>query len=315
MFIYYFVFISLLFGLELLYLKLADRYSIIDKPNERSSHVLPTIRGGGIIFILAAIGFSLVNQFAFPYLILALILIGIVSFLDDLKGLPRRVRFFTHMLAIFLLLVQSDFLEFNWTLIPLFIFFIGIVNAYNFMDGINGITGFFSLAVLLPFWYFEQDALYKEFFGVIILSAIVFLFFNARVKARCFAGDIGSVGMAIIVLFIILHKIVETGNWLYIFTLLVYGVDSIFTIGQRLLQGENIFNAHRKHFYQLLANEYKLPHLLISLTYAFLQLGLNEWLFIIQPSVRLMLFVTLGICFFYMVLKIFLLKKLDRGNV
>lgn len=314
MYLYYFVFFVVLFCVELIYLKLADRYAIIDRPNERSSHTLPTIRGGGIIFIISVLGYSILNQFAFPFLILTLLIVGIVSFIDDVKGVSRRNRFLAHVLAILFLLIESNQISLGWALIPIGIILIGIVNAYNFMDGINGITGFYSLSILIPFWYYEQEPVFRDFIGVVILSVIVFLFFNARVKARCFAGDIGSVGMAIIVLFIILNKITKTDNWIYIFTLLVYGIDSIFTIAQRLFQGENIFNAHRKHLYQFLANEYKFSHLQISLSYAFLQLAISFWLFIVQPSIIIVLLVAVTLSFLYAILKYKLTQNIEAKS-
>jgi UDP-GlcNAc:undecaprenyl-phosphate GlcNAc-1-phosphate transferase len=304
-----------LFISEILYLKIADRFSIIDKPNERSSHVLPTIRGGGIIFILAATAFSIYNNLCYPFLVAGLLVTGMVSFYDDVRGLPRRLRFATHFLGVILLLIQVDLIELSWVLIPLFILLIGILNAYNFMDGINGITGFYSLAVLFPFWWFEKDAQLHGFIGVILLSLIVFLFFNARKRAKCFAGDIGSIGMALIVLFVILQKIIETGNWLYIFSLLIYGIDSIFTICQRLILGENIFDAHRKHLYQILANEFKLPHLLVSLIFAILQLGISEWLFNSLPTFEKAILVAIIIGIFYIAIKYFLLHKLKARRL
>jgi UDP-N-acetylmuramyl pentapeptide phosphotransferase/UDP-N-acetylglucosamine-1-phosphate transferase len=218
-------------------------------------------------------------------------------------------------LAIVLVLKECDLIQINWWVIPLFILLIGIVNAYNFMDGINGLTGFYSLAIFVPFWIFEEDYMLKEFMLISILSLIVFLFFNGRKKARCFAGDIGSISMALMVLFVLLKKILETGNYQFMFFLTVYGVDSILTLSQRLINGENIFEPHRKHLYQLLVNEYKLPHLIISGIYASVQLILNSWIINKKPSSFIVIIVVLVIGFIYLGIKYILIKNYSKKEI
>jgi UDP-GlcNAc:undecaprenyl-phosphate GlcNAc-1-phosphate transferase len=297
------------FLVSLVYFYLADKYQIIDKPNQRSSHSVVTIRGGGIVFVFGALMFSLLNGFAYPFLMLALVITGIVSFLDDVQGVSRRIRFLSHLLAIVLVLKECDLIQINWWVIPLFILLIGIVNAYNFMDGINGLTGFYSLAIFIPFWILEQDYLLKEFMLISILSLMVFLFFNARNKARCFAGDIGSISMALMVLFIVLIKIEETGRIELISVLFVYGIDSILTIVQRLLNNENIFDAHRKHLYQYLANEFKISHLWVSSAYGLVQLFFNFWLLFVGPSRMQVGIVVIAFGLVYIVYKRYLLNK------
>lgn len=275
---------AFLYFIELAYLKIAKKFNIIDKPNLRSSHTTPTIRGGGIIFIIGCLLFSVSNNFCYPWLLLSVILSGLASFIDDVKGLPNKVRFGFHLLSIGLLLFESNLLLLTWWILPLFIIYVGITNAYNFMDGINGITGFYSLSILLPLLYTECNDLMLQFLVFMIMAIIVFLIFNARIKARCFAGDIGSISMALIILFIVTEKIISTGQIQLILTLLLYGLDSIFTIFQRLLNRENIFEAHRKHLYQYLANEYKIPHLLVSGMYGILQLLFNFWILLMHPT-------------------------------
>jgi UDP-N-acetylmuramyl pentapeptide phosphotransferase/UDP-N-acetylglucosamine-1-phosphate transferase len=304
----------ILFLLELVYLKIADYYNIVDKPNERSSHTMPIIRGGGFIFVLGFLLWSAANQFAYPYLLMGVLLAAIISFIDDVKALPSILRFGVHIVSVALFLFQLGLLQFSWWLIPLFILLIGIKNAYNFMDGINGITGFYSLAIFVPFWITEQDELLKGFVGVTMVSLVVFLFFNARKRAKCFAGDIGSISIALIVMFAIVHRIIETGNYIYILALLVYGIDSIFTIAQRLFQGENIFKAHRKHLYQYLVNEFKMPHLLVSGIYAFLQLLFNFWLLMVEPSINIALGFSLLFGVSYVLLKFVLNKRRGHFN-
>jgi UDP-GlcNAc:undecaprenyl-phosphate GlcNAc-1-phosphate transferase len=299
------------FSFEYLYLKLANKYNIIDKPNSRSSHTRPIIRGGGIVFIISLIVWEVNTGFKFPWLFASILLSGIVSFVDDIKGLPSKVRFLAHFISVTLLLFQTNLLVLDWWLFPLFIVLIGIKNAYNFMDGINGITGFYSLAVFIPFWIIETNVVLKDYSTFAIISILVFLYFNARKNAICFAGDIGSISMAIMVLYLVLTKIVETGRLELICVLFIYGLDSIFTILQRIIKKENIFIAHRKHLYQILANEFKIRHLYVSFSYALIQFLFNLWL-IIYPSSNILVFTVVTIFgITYVALKYQLLKRIS----
>jgi UDP-N-acetylmuramyl pentapeptide phosphotransferase/UDP-N-acetylglucosamine-1-phosphate transferase len=296
----------------MLYLRVALYYGIVDRPNERSSHSESVIRGGGIIFVMAFMLWSFVNGFAYPYLLCGVLMVAIISFIDDIKSISSMTRFGVHVISIGLLLFQLELFQFSWWLLPLFILLIGIENAYNFMDGINGITGFYSLVIFIPIWVTEHDDLLKGFIGTVIISLLVFLFFNARKKAKCFAGDIGSISIALMLMFVLVNRIIETNNFTYILMLLFYGIDSIFTIVQRLLEGENIFKAHRKHLYQYLVNELKMPHLLISVGYSVLQLFFNIWLLAFVPSPGIALVVSIIIGAFYIVLKFHLVKQINN---
>ncbi len=304
------LFFILFLGFEVLYLKIANKLNIIDKPNQRSSHTIPIIRGGGIVFLFAVLVWEILTNFEYPWLLASILLSGIVSFVDDLKGLPSKLRFGSHLVSVSMLLFQIHLLELTWWILPLFILLIGIKNAYNFMDGINGITGFYSLAIFIPFWMLETDIVLKQYCLLVILSLIVFLFFNARKKAKCFAGDIGSISMAIMVLFVVLIKIVETGRLELLSVLFVYGIDSIFTIVQRLLNKENIFDAHRKHLYQYLANEFKINHTWVSAMYGLVQLVFNLWLLFTNPNIIQVVFVIVAFGLGYIVFKRFLLRKI-----
>ena len=311
----YLLIFLLLLILELTYIAIADKCNVFDKPNSRSSHSIATIRGGGIVFILGAFVFSFTNNFTYPLLMLALGLTGFISFWDDVKGLSRRLRFLSHVIAIFLLLWQCNLLQMGWWLLPLFILLIGILNAYNFMDGINGITGFYSLAILFPIFFDESDLMFQEFIAISLISIIVFLLFNARKNARCFAGDIGSISIALIIIFVLMHQILETGDFHFVFFLTIYGIDSILTISQRLVNGENIFESHRKHLYQILVNEYNIPHLIISVIYAFIQLIINSWLIVQKPSSFIVILVVIVIGFIYLGLKFYLIKNYSKNQI
>lgn len=272
---YYLIILVLLFVAELLYFKIADKCNIIDKPNERSSHTKVTLRGGGIIFYFGVLAYFLTNHWEYPWFMLALTLITTISFVDDIRSTSQKIRLVFHFSAMALMFWQWGlfFLSWWWIVVALIIC-TGIINAYNFMDGINGITGGYSFVVLAALAYInvrmisfvEQTLIY-----MVLCSVLVFCFFNFRKKARCFAGDAGSVGIAFVVLFLIGKLIIVTGDFSWIVLLAVYGVDSVLTIIHRLMLHENIGLPHRKHMYQLMANELKMPHVFVSLIYMSVQ--------------------------------------------
>ncbi|WP_294139863.1 glycosyltransferase family 4 protein [uncultured Sanguibacteroides sp.] len=272
---YYFLVFVLLLAVELTYFRLADRFNIIDKPNERSSHTRVTLRGGGIIFYFGVLFYFLTNRFEYPWFVTGLTLITIVSFIDDIHSVSKRARLAIHVTAMLLLFYQWGLLTLPWWYIPIaLIFCTGIINAYNFMDGINGITGGYSLVVLGSLLYINE---YRVNFvepslpWIVIIALTVFNIFNFRKKAKCFAGDVGSVSIAFIILFLLGKLVIQTRDLSYIILLVVYGVDSVLTIVHRLLLHENISLPHRKHLYQLMANELRIPHTVVSGFYMLLQ--------------------------------------------
>lgn len=269
----------LLVLMELAYFRIADRFNIIDKPNLRSSHTSVVLRGGGIIFLLAVWLYAAFFGLTYPWFILGLTLVGIVSFVDDVHSLPDSVRLVVQFVAMFLMFYQFGILNWQdwWIVIIALIVSVGIINAYNFMDGINGITGGYSIAVLLPLIYLNntQGFISQSFLYVIGISLLVFCFFNFRKKAKCFAGDVGSITIAFILLFALGNLILKTGDFAYIVFLAVYGADAVLTICHRIQLHENLGEAHRKHAYQLMANELKIPHVVVSLIYMTLQLVIS----------------------------------------
>ena len=276
----YFGLLLLLFVLEFLYFKIAYHFNIIDKPNERSSHRQVTLRGGGVLFFLSMVVYALCFGMAYPWFLLGLTLIATVSFVDDISSVSLKVRIFVHFISMLLMFYQWGLFHlFPWWYLALgLVFCTGIVNAYNFMDGVNGITGGYSIVAVLTLLYLNDEVvLYidNELLYMLLLALFVFCFFNFRTRAKCFAGDVGSVGLAFILLFILGKLILQTDSLYWLVLLAVYGVDSILTIVHRLMLHENIFMAHRKHAYQLLANELRVPHLWVSAFYMVLQLCIN----------------------------------------
>ncbi|RDC54252.1 UDP-GlcNAc--UDP-phosphate GlcNAc-1-phosphate transferase [Pedobacter chinensis] len=286
------IFLLLFFLIELLYFKIASHYNIIDKPNFRSSHSNITIRGGGIIFAIGMLIYFVAFGFSYPYFILGLLIISAVSFVDDIKPVSNKLRIICHFFAVLLLFFQTGMLDLPIYLVALsFVIVIGIINAINFMDGINGLTGIYAFVTLITLYYLnnyiDTDFVANDLIIVAILSVIVFLFFNLRIKAKSFAGDVGSVGIAFILVFLIGSLIIMSQNLNYLLLLLLYGLDSITTIVFRLMRKENIFSAHRSHFYQFLANEKNIPHPLVAIGYAIVQLLFNGALIIVKPSYSL----------------------------
>ncbi|MGY5351713.1 MraY family glycosyltransferase [Wenyingzhuangia sp. IMCC45533] len=257
------------------YLKLAIKFNIIDKPNQRSSHTIPTIRGGGVLFFISILLFFITSKGQYPYFFIGTFIIAFVSFIDDLKTLSSRFRLPFQFLAISLILFQIyGFTIPFWIFIPLMILGVGFINLYNFMDGINGITGIFSLVILSALYMVNRDikVINNDLFIYQVIAIIVFGFYNFRKKARFFAGDIGSISLAMMVFFTGLFMIYEQNSPIFLMFMIVYGADSTLTVFYRLFViKENIGEPHRHHIYQKLVDRTSLSHIQVSLLYALVQ--------------------------------------------
>ena len=267
----------LLFGLELAYFGLAKRFNITDTPNERSSHTRATIRGGGIVFLIAVLLFELWSGFTYPWFFVGTLLVASISFVDDVLTLPSKVRLPLQAVGALLLLLDTGAAaQPLWWFALSVIAVVGIANVFNFMDGINGITGLYGLVTLATLGYLSgTDFADGRLIAFVILSLLVFGFFNFRRKAVCFAGDVGSISLAFIILFLLCRLILTTGSYYFILLLAVYGVDAGLTILQRLARRENILEAHRSHLYQWLVKPGPLSHLQTAGLYATLQAIVN----------------------------------------
>ena len=307
MLIYLLIFLLLLVA-EMVYFRIADRYNIIDKPNERSSHSTIVLRGGGVIFLLSAWVWSAFFGLQYPWFLLGLTLVAGVSFVDDIRSLPDSVRLVVQFAAMGLTLFElfcmpGQFLESaSWWMVVAFVvmgmvIFVGASNIINFMDGINGITGGYAAAVLVPLLIVNEGAMLKAVNGAVsfvssslvitvLLADVVFCLFNFRQKgkAKCFAGDVGSIGIAFLLLFLIGGLVMMTGDVTYFIFLLVYGVDGCLTICHRIMLHENLGEAHRKHAYQLMANELKIGHVTVSLIYMGIQLVISLGFIYLIPN-------------------------------
>lgn len=287
----------LLLLLLLIYFHIADSYNIIDKPNQRSSHSTITIRGGGIVFPLAVLLWFLFYGFGSPSAVLGLLAIASVSLVDDIRGLSWKVRIVVHLLAVSLLFYTLGVFGLSWWLIAVvYILTIGFINAFNFMDGINGITVLYALVSLLSFSWLNQSYGFVSpvLLHLLLVACSLFGWFNLRKRARCFAGDVGSVSLAFVLAWLMIRLIMHTGRPEYILFFSVYAIDSVFTIIHRLIKRENIFQAHRSHLYQYLSNELSWPHVQVSLIYALVQAVVNTTVIVLIHQQILTLWLGVG---------------------
>ncbi len=293
-----------LLAAELVYFKIADRCNIIDKPNERSSHSRIVLRGGGIIFGISMLAWAVMMLLqgrdisAYLPFLAGLVLIAGVSFVDDIHSLPDSVRLVAQFSAMALMFWSMGILHWDmwWFVLIALVVCVGATNIINFMDGINGITAGYALAVLIPLALLNgmpgraghdgAGFIEPSLLVVGILGVLVFGFFNFRPKgkAKCFAGDVGSIGIAFILLFAIGRLIVQTGDITWLTFLIVYGVDGCCTILHRIMLHENLGEAHRKHAYQLMANELGISHVVVSLVYMGLQLAISLVMVYVVPN-------------------------------
>lgn len=308
----YIIIFVLLLVAELVYFRIADKCNIIDKPNQRSSHSTIVLRGGGIIFLIGAWVWSLFFGFDYPWFLAGLTLVAGVSFVDDIHSLPDSVRLVAQFAAAAMAFYQLDILHWEmwWIVLVALVVYVGATNVINFMDGINGITAGYALAVLVPLGLlntnyqelamnystnessvFSSDGVFvdQSLIFTTIIAAIVFCIFNFRPKgkAKCFAGDVGSIGIAFIMLFLLGNVIIKTGDITWLIFLLVYGVDGCLTIVHRIMLHENLGEAHRKHAYQIMANELKIGHVKVTLLYMAMQLAVSLGFIYLCPNTAL----------------------------
>ena len=308
----YIIIFVLLLVAELVYFRIADKCNIIDKPNQRSSHSTIVLRGGGIIFLIGAWVWSLFFGFDYPWFLAGLTLVAGVSFVDDIRSLPDSVRLVAQFAAAAMAFYQLDILHWEmwWIVLVALIVYVGATNVINFMDGINGITAGYALAVLIPLGLlntnyqelamnlatnyssvFSSDGVFVDQSLIVaaIIAAVVFCIFNFRPKgkAKCFAGDVGSIGIAFIMLFLLGNVIIKTEDITWLIFLLVYGVDGCLTIIHRIMLHENLGEAHRKHAYQIMANELKIGHVKVTLLYMAMQLAVSLGFIYLCPNTAL----------------------------
>lgn len=269
---------------ELIYLPIAKQLRIGDRVTSRSSHKSYRITGGGFIFWFAAIIFAIIFKAhlpsAFNFMLIGATLLAIVSFTDDMIDLSPGLRLLVQTIVV-AVTFHSFFINGHYDIFLLtLICGVGFINAFNFMDGINGLMSAYSLVTLGTILYCYSQlppmpCAPKSFIITLIISVAVFAIFNFRKKAICFAGDVGSIVMGFFITYLMVQLITFTADASYVVFLMVYAVDAVYTIFQRLFMGENILMPHRHHLYQVIANKWGKPHRSIALTYAGIQLAIN----------------------------------------
>lgn len=254
----------------------AESRQVFDIPNERSSHNRPTPRGGGLVIVILSTGGLilawLLDSAISPadlvaYLVGAWLIAG-VSWLDDLRSLPNRVRFAAHSLAAILAIVAFGYwrivnlplvglVDAGWVGLPVtFVWIVGLTNAYNFMDGIDGIAGGQAVVAAIGWavlgWLSGQPLV--GILGLLLAASSLGFLGHNWPPARIFMGDVGSAFLGYT--FAVLPVIAAQHNprlavagvllvWPFVF-------DAAFTFLSRLRRRENVFAAHRSHLYQRL---------------------------------------------------------------
>jgi UDP-N-acetylmuramyl pentapeptide phosphotransferase/UDP-N-acetylglucosamine-1-phosphate transferase len=274
-----------------MYIRIAHFYNIYDHPVGRSSHLNRTITGFGVFVLFGLLLYSI----AFPYtlksfFIIGLLMISTISYIDDLVFVKHFIRLVFQVFALTLMAIE---LPFNYMMdfeklpliIAIVILGIGVLNAFNFMDGINGMLGLTNLVILLSFLWLNSNSvdikgnpisfIRNEFLYTYIIGVSIFLGLNLRRKAIVFAGDTGSIALAFIVLYLMLNLIFKTGNYAYFLLFSVFGIDAGLTVIFKLLLRENIFVPHRDFLFKKLVHVGKYKHVNISIIYASLQALIN----------------------------------------
>jgi len=230
----------------------------------------------GIVFVLAGILFSLIHLPQSLYFLTGFALICGINFRDNTSYLTTGIRLFVQFVAIGLILFDLDvYYLFPWWLaLTACIVCVGIINAYHTMDGIKGMTGLYSLVILVCLQYVNQNIIsfvHPDFIIFTILACVVFLFSNAGNPAKCFAGNVGSIGIAFCIVVLLLRLILETDDIIWILFLAVYGVDMICKTIHRIYLKQNIFKPRQIHC-QVWGEKTKWSYLWMPVIYAVIQL-------------------------------------------
>jgi len=306
----YLVITIILIMCAVVYIKFAQKYNIVDNPNFRSSHTIPTIRGGGVLFYIAVFIFFITSNFQYPYFFIGISSIAIVSFIDDLKTLTAKIRLPFQFIAIALVLYQVGVFNQPILVVGLVtIIGVGFINMYNFMDGINGITGIYSLVVLTGFLginYFE-NIVPTNLIGYVVVAILVFGYYNFRIKARLFAGDIGSISLAMLIFFLGLSFTIQLNAPILLLMVSIYGIDSGLTILYRAYLKENITQAHRHHIYQKLVDVLQWSHLKVAIVYAVVQFMLTSMVIFLYKTSLVTQYLVIGTTIMVLVLSYVLL--------
>lgn len=294
----YIIIAALLVVAELIYFRVADKYKLIGNQKDSSSPLIAGRREGGIVFLLSIVIWGLMMLFQgneiekYPPFLCGLLLVAGVSFWSDIRSVPDSVRIAVQFIAMGLMFWTMDVMHWDlwWKLLVALILFVGSMNVINMMDGINGITAGYSLVVLLSLFLlnnqFDKPFILDSLLGVSILGVLIFGFYNFRPggKAKVFAGSVGSVGIAFIILFGMGKLLAQTSDLTWMVFLVVYGIDGCLTVFHQLLRRKRVGRTHRKHVYQLMTNELGMSHVTVSLIYMGVQLAISLIMIYLIPN-------------------------------
>jgi UDP-GlcNAc:undecaprenyl-phosphate/decaprenyl-phosphate GlcNAc-1-phosphate transferase len=280
------------------FMRLAHKYGLHDHPNGRSSHRQPTVTGMGIILVVAFIIYLFFEPYQLPgNFVLGFFLLTIISFIDDLYFLKHSLRLFFQIFCVGIMVYQLPFQSAGNSALALgiaaILFGVGVLNAYNFMDGINGMFTLHCLLVLGCFAYLNETLVdingnhlkftNTHFILSIMIPLAIFGFFNIRNHALAFMGDVGSIGAAFIILYLMYSLLLVSGNYIYLLLFSIFGADAGLTVVYKLILRENIFVPHRDFVFKKLVHLAKLPHLKISVYYFLAQLSINAFIIFMFP--------------------------------
>jgi Fuc2NAc and GlcNAc transferase len=282
----------------------AFRFGMIDIPNDRSSHSIPTPRGAGV-GILAALAVSAFILRIPLSLWLPAVLLSLISFFDDKLSLSCRTRLMFQITAALVVVwpyVTGFTFQFHVSpffnsltsftpyllIFPLCIFVVGTANFFNFMDGINGIAGItgavgFGFIALFAHMQASEPAL-TLFAAGIAAACVGFLPMNIP-RARVFMGDVGSIllGFIFAALSVVVARSLADFLVLCGFLFTFYA-DALTTFYIRWQDGDRLSEGHRRHLYQILANQMRIPHWKVSLAYGLIQAAIGGILFWLRPN-------------------------------
>lgn len=274
---------------EYAYISIARRQGVLDIANGRSSHTGAVVRGGLVIFPLSLLFCYFVTAKHFIFT-MGLILVAAVSLLDDFRSVSPQKRLIVHLLAAMCVMFPYE-ITMQPTLrllliVPIALFLmVGVFNAYNFMDGINGLTVGYALLTFLTLYLFNraEPFITPRLFIYAMVPLLIFFPLNVKRHAVSFAGDVGAISIGYVVIFMLYGKIFVEYDPFWLILVGVYGVDSGLTILYRILNHENILLPHRKHLFQLMANELHIPHLRVTAIYVVVQAIINVGFAIFYP--------------------------------
>jgi len=298
-----------------------QRKNIMDTPNQRSSHTMPTATSGGLAIVLTFfLGMGILyfigdetmikSRFFFGFTFSSLLIAG-MSLYDDYRDKPFLIRLLTQILGIIVVMSfgivinRIDFPGFDTPFMTMagyfltFFWILGLTNAYNFMDGLNGIAGGTAViaALFLGIISYDQGSNFTYMVCYALLAGTAgFLVFNFP-RGKLFMGDVGStfLGFSFATLAIISSLYDNAHTSLLVVPLLLFHFifDTFFTFVRRYVSHENVFHAHRSHLYQLL-NRLGYSHTFVTLFYCTLGVvqGLGAyWMVHISGSARILIFI------------------------